>query len=133
MVGARAAVSTMLDRAPSIGPLLASVEAGTNSPSIIPLQRRAALEKSADESIRNAAIRIFGAATGAVSAETLADFVSKAHDGGIFFEGRLCFSSSVQTVIEFLMQDIRLAQISPKQPIDLPNGLSAIFLNPTRR
>ena len=86
-----AAVSTMLDRAPSIGPLLASVEAGTNSPSMIPLQRRAALEKSADESIRNAAIRIFGAATGAVSAETLADFVSKAHDGGDFLRGQALF------------------------------------------
>ena len=86
-----AAVSTMLDRAPSIGPLLASVEAGTNSPSMIPLQRRAALEKSADESIRNAAIRIFGTATGAVSAETLADFVSKAHDGGDFLRGQALF------------------------------------------
>ena len=87
-----AAVTALLDRRDATPALLAAIERREVSPAIVPLERRAALEKSSAEAIRAAAARIWPAGTAGLSAAELESLVAAVRRGGSVDRGREVFT-----------------------------------------
>lgn len=91
-----AAVGAMLDRAPTIGRLLAAVESGAIPPGAIPLERRKPLLESPDASIRERANRLFDTPA-ALAPDELAALTLAVRRGGDQARGREAFTKHCAT------------------------------------
>ena len=87
-----AAVTALADRRDGAGLLLAAIESKKVPASVVPLDRRAALARSPDAAIREAAGRIWNAGGAAgLTEQEVAGFVSAARAGGSVDRGRELF------------------------------------------
>ena len=90
-----AAVAALADRRESAAALVAAIESKRLPASVVPLDRRAALARSPDAGVREAAARIWNAAGGAgLSEGEIADLVAAVRAGGDVFRGREHFLKS---------------------------------------
>jgi len=87
-----AAVAARLDRTEAAPLLLAAIERREASPAIVPLERRAALERSADPAIREAAARIWPPHAAGLSAAETEALVAAVRSGGSVDRGREVFT-----------------------------------------
>jgi len=87
-----AAVTALADRREAAPPLLAAIEAGKVSASAVPLDRRAALARSPDAVVREAAARIWNTGGGAgLSEQEIGGIVATVRAGGSVDRGRELF------------------------------------------
>ena len=87
-----AVITTLADRRDAAGRLLGAIEAGTLAAPLVPLERRALLAKSTDETVRTAAERIWPPAAPGDTAARIDELVGRAAHGGDRARGRDVFT-----------------------------------------
>jgi putative membrane-bound dehydrogenase-like protein len=87
-----AALTALADRRDAAGPLLAAIEERRIPAGVVPLDRRAALARSPDAAVREAAGRIWNSSAAGLSEQEMAAIVTAVRAGGDVERGRGVFT-----------------------------------------